>query len=78
MTHPARGTGGNRFIPADAHILELVHSIKDQLVHLHRYAEEDGKELDLGAITVDTQRSNSESISVTVSADLKDKNKTEE
>jgi len=68
-----RGTGGNRFIEADATCADLLKSINDQLGDLREWAEETGQILDVAEITISTWRINGGRISVTVSADLVDK-----
>lgn len=66
-----RGTGGNRFIDFDAQIEDLVVEVRRGLRELLRYAEETDRQLDLGAISVDTKWTNdARLISVTVSGDL--------
>lgn len=65
-----RGTGGNRIVPSNATIAGILASIRQQLWELKRCGEETGGSLDLGAFTVDTCRTNSGQISVTVAADL--------
>jgi alpha-D-ribose 1-methylphosphonate 5-triphosphate synthase subunit PhnG len=67
-----RGTGGNRFIPADATQMDLLRAVIDGLADLKSWADGTGRTLDLGAITVDTKRISNGRISVTVTADLKD------
>lgn len=67
-----RGTGGNRFIPANATDAELLVAVRDGLRDLRSWALIDGRTLDLGAITVETKRIKSGRISVAVTADLKD------
>lgn len=66
-----RGTGGNRFIPADATRADLMRSINDQLGDLHEWAAETDQVFDLAEVTISTTRIPSGLISVTVSADLK-------
>lgn len=65
-----RGTGGNRFIEADATRGDLLASINDQLGDIHQYAVETGRVLNLAEVTISTQRIKSGRISVNVSADL--------
>lgn len=65
-----RGTGGNLIIPSDASINDLLVSVNEQLLHLRRYAEEDGRRLDLAEVTISTLRTRSGQISVSVTADL--------
>lgn len=65
-----RGTGGNRFIAADATSADLLRSINDQLGDLREWAAGDGRVLDLAEITISTQRVRSGRISVSVTADL--------
>jgi hypothetical protein len=67
-----RGTGGNRFIPANATRADLLGCINDQLGDLVEWAEPD-RYLDLAELTISTQRIPSGKISVSVTADLKDK-----
>jgi hypothetical protein len=67
-----RGTGGNRFIPANATTGDLLKSINDQLGDLREWAKESNQVLDLAEITISTTRIPSGRISVNVSADLKD------
>lgn len=67
-----RGTGGNRFIPAGATSTDLLNAIRDGLRALANVAgDTDHDALDLGAITVETQRIPDGRISVAVTADLK-------
>lgn len=65
-----RGTGGNRFIEADATRADLMRSINDQLGDLHEYATETGRAFDLGEVTIETRRISTGRISVSVTADL--------
>lgn len=65
-----RGTGGNRFIPADATRADLMRSINDQLGDLHEWADWSGKVLDLAEVSIYTKRIPSGLISVSVEADL--------
>lgn len=65
-----RGTGGNRFIEADATSADLMRSINDQLGDLREWAEEVGRVFDIGAVSIDTKRIANGRISVTVEADL--------
>lgn len=65
-----RGTGGNRFVEADANIIELLLCARDQLQEIETYALETGRHLDLAAVTIDTRRIKSGRISVEVTADL--------
>lgn len=66
-----RGIGGNQFIPEDSGLEDLMGEIWHGLRYLERYAEETGREIDYGAITVDTCRISTGKISVAVSGDLK-------
>jgi hypothetical protein len=70
MSESMRGTGGNRFIPAEATRSDLLRTINDQLGDLHEYAAETGRVLDLAEVTISTRRIPSGLISVTVTADL--------
>lgn len=65
-----RGTGGNRFIPADATRGELLYSINDQLGDLEEWARWSDRRLDLAELTISTRRIPSGVISVSVTADL--------
>lgn len=65
-----RGTGGNRFIEADATSADLMRSINDQLGDLREWAEETGRVFDIGAVSIDTKRIANGRISVSVEADL--------
>lgn len=65
-----RGTGGNRFIEADATSADLLQSINDQLGDLREYATETGQVFDVAEVTISTHRIPSGRISVTVTADL--------
>ena len=65
-----RGTGGNRFIPADATRADLMRSINDQLGDLHEWANETGRVFDLAEVSIYTKRIPSGLISVSVEADL--------
>lgn len=65
-----RGTGGNRFIPADATRADLMRSINDQLGDLHEWASETGRVFDLAEVSIHTKRIPSGLISVSVEADL--------
>ena len=65
-----RGTGGNRFIPADATRADLMRSINDQLGDLQEYADETARSFDLAEVTIYTRRIPSGLISVSVEADL--------
>lgn len=65
-----RGTGGNRFIEADATRADLMRSINDQLGDLHEWAGETGRVLDLAEVTISTKRIPNGRISVSVTADL--------
>jgi hypothetical protein len=66
-----RGTGGNRFIAADATRGDLLRSINDQLGDLQEWADMTNQTFDLAEITISTQRIPSGYISVNVTADLK-------
>lgn len=66
-----RGTGGNRFIPAEATRSDLLRTINDQLGDIHEYATETGRVLDLAEVSIDTKRIPSGLISVSVAADLR-------
>lgn len=68
-----RGTGGNRFIAGDADIPELMQAIQDGLLDLLSWAKDTDRKLDLGQISVDTMRTRVGWISVSVTADLVDK-----
>lgn len=65
-----RGTGGNRFIPADATCADLMRSINDQLGDLREWVEGTDRFLDLAEVTISTKRIPSGVISVSVTADL--------
>ena len=65
-----RETGGNQFIDADATRADLVQTITAQLRHLHEYAAETGRALDLAEVTISTKRIPNGRISVSVTADL--------
>ena len=66
-----RGTGGNRFIDHDASISDLVMAVQRGLRELRDYAEDDGRRIDLAAISVETRPTrDGRLISVTVSGDL--------
>lgn len=65
-----RGTGGNRFIPADATRADLMRSINDQLGDMQEWADETGRSFDLAEVTIHTRRIPSGLISVSVEADL--------
>lgn len=65
-----RGTGGNRFIEADATCADLLRSINDQLGDLREWAEWSDRTLDIGEITISTKRISNGRISVSVTADL--------
>ena len=65
-----RGTGGNRFIPADATRADLMRTINDQLGDLHEWAAETDQVFDLAEVTISTKRIPSGLISVSVTADL--------
>lgn len=65
-----RGTGGNRFIEADATADDLIACISAQVEDLREWAEATYRALDLGEITISTKRIKSGRISVTVTADL--------
>ena len=65
-----RGTGGNRFIPADATVVDLERAITRGLADLIGWADETGRVFDPGAVTVETKRTCSGGISVHVDADL--------
>lgn len=65
-----RGTGGNLIIGADSTSADLLKSINDQLGDLREYAAETGRLLDIAEISISTMRTNSGSISVSVTADL--------
>lgn len=65
-----RGTGGNRFIPADATRADLMGSINDQLGDLQEWANDTGRVLDLAEVSIYTKRIPSGLISVSVEADL--------
>lgn len=65
-----RGTGGNRFIEADASCADLLRSINDQLGDLREWAEWSDRVLDVGEITISTKRIANGRISVSVTADL--------
>lgn len=68
-----RSTGGNRFIETDATRGDLMQSINDQLGDLYEWAEDSDQILDIGAISIETQRISNGRISVQVTADLKEK-----
>lgn len=65
-----RGTGGNRFLPADATRGDLLASINDQLGDLHEWATDMGQTVDLAELTISTRRIPNGRISVSVTADL--------
>lgn len=65
-----RGTGGNRFIPADATRADLMRTINDQLGDLHEWAAQTDQAFDLAEVTISTKRIPSGLISVSVTADL--------
>jgi hypothetical protein len=65
-----RGTGGNQFIRADANTFDLLMSIRDQLAHMRAVAEESGRYLDVGEVTISTRRIKDGRVSVSLSADL--------
>lgn len=65
-----RGTGGNRFIPADATSADLMRSINDQIGDLREWATETGRVFDLAEVSIYTKRIPSGLISVSVEADL--------
>lgn len=73
-TDRMRGTGGNRFIPADATSADLMRSINDQLGDLREWVEGTDRFLDLAEVTISTKRIPSGLISVSVTADLGKKN----
>lgn len=66
-----RGTGGNRFIAADAAIDAMVAAVRGGLTDLHAWAEATDRTLDLAEVTINTTRTHSGLISVTVEADLR-------
>lgn len=66
----SRGTGGNRFIPADAGLLDLRVAIEHGLGDLMAYANRTGRSIDYGALTVETRRIRDGRISVSVTGDL--------
>lgn len=67
-----RGTGGNRILDGDASIPDLMRVIHEGIYELKDWAEDDDSlRLDLGRLTVKTERVRSGKISVEVSADLK-------
>ena len=68
-----RGTGGNQFIESDATAADLLRTINDQLGDLREWAEDTGRGLDLAEITISTKRIPSGRISVSVTADLMDR-----
>jgi hypothetical protein len=63
-----RGTGGNRFIDADAGIPELMRVIHEGLYELAEYDAD--RPLDIAEVTITTKRIPSGRISVEVAADL--------
>ena len=65
-----RGTGGNRFIPADATVVDLERAITRGLTDLIGWADETGRAFDPGAVTIETRRIRNGRISVHVDADL--------
>lgn len=65
-----RGTGGNRFIAGDADLTDLMRAIHEGLHQLREWADDTGRHLDVGAITIDTKRIPSGRISVSVTGDL--------
>ena len=65
-----RGTGGNRFIEADADLPDLMRVIHEGLYELRDWAEGTDRHFDLAEVTVSTRRIPSGRISVTVAADL--------
>ena len=66
-----RGTGGNRFIAADAGIPELMRVIHEGLYELADWVDDNPhRRLDLAEITIHTHRIPSGKISVEVAADL--------
>lgn len=69
-TDRLRGTGGNRFIPADATAADLLGSINDQLGDLREWVDGTDRHLDLGEVTISTRRIKGGLISVSVTADL--------
>lgn len=67
-----RGTGGNRFIEADATSADLLRSINDQLGDLREWAAATGRIFDIAEVTISTKRIPGGRISVSVTADLAD------
>lgn len=65
-----RGTGGNRFMGADATIPDLMRLVHEGLYEIRDWANETGRRLDLAEVTISTKRIVSGRISVEVSADL--------
>ncbi len=66
-----RGTGGNRFIPADADRAALLAAIDRGLRELEEWVADDPtRTFDPGQITVDTKRIASGAISVSVEGDF--------
>lgn len=63
-----RGTGGNRFIAADAKIPDLMRVIHEGLYELAEYDPD--RPLDIAEVTITTTRIPSGRISVEVAADL--------
>lgn len=66
-----RGTGGNRFISADATSADLMQSINDQLGDLREWANDTGRVFDIAEVSIYTKRVKSGAISVSVEADLR-------
>lgn len=65
-----RGTGGNQFIAPDATRADLMKSINDQLGDLQEWADDTGRVLDIGQLTIETKRIGNGKISVLVMGDL--------
>lgn len=68
-----RGTGGNQFLPDDTasnDVEALLAEIRAGLERLHGYALATHRDIDIAAITIETKRIPSGSISVSVTGDL--------
>jgi hypothetical protein len=68
-----RGTGGNRFIEPGSTRSELMRAIAEGLDNLEDWFEGTPRELDIGALTIETKRIHNGRISVTVTGDPKDR-----
>lgn len=64
-----RQTGGNSFLPTEATQADLLAEIVSGIRYLDKYLTDEGRTLDVGAISIETERIKDGRISVTVMGD---------